>query len=401
MPRSRDFRLLLAARTISVLGSRMALVAIPFAVLELGGSATQVGLVVAAEAVPQVLLLLFGGVIADRLPRQGVMVGAEGVAAVAQGIAAVLMLSGGLTIPVLALLGAVVGGASAFLMPASMALVPQTVAPDDLRSANAGMRTTMNGASIAGAALGGVLVGTSVGAALAVDAATFAVGAVCCAAIGVLGPVAATGTSSVLAELRDGWREFRATRWLWVVVAQFGVVNAAWNGAFSVLGPVQADRHLGGASAWGLVVAGTSAGLLLGALISFRLRPRRPLVVGQLGVLAGVSLVLALIGPLPTAALVAAAMLGGVGNEIFGVQWSVAVHQHVPEASMARLSSYDMLGSFVMIPVGVAVAGPVAAAAGMTATLIGAAALIVLPTLATLLVRDVRDLPATDRAASC
>lgn len=394
VPRTRDFRLLLAAQTISELGSQMALVALPFAVLELGGSATQVGLVAAAATVPKVLLLLFGGVVADRLPRQRVMVGADVVAAVAQGITAALLLAGTLSIPLLAFLAAVLGAASAFFRPASMALIPQTVEASDLRAANAGLRTSINGAGIGGAALGGVLAAVSVGSALAVDAGTFAASAACCAAIRALGPPARTERTGVLADLRDGWREFRATTWLWVVVAQFALVNAAWGGAFNVLGPVQADRHLGGARDWGFVVAGLGAGLLVGALASFRLRTRRPLVAGQIGMLVGAPLVIALIDPAPTVVLVAAAIVAGIGLEIFGVLWSTAVHEHIPAASMARLSSYDMIGSFVMIPIGVALAGPIAAAAGMTATLIGAAALVALPTLATLLVRDVRDLPA-------
>lgn len=321
-------------------GTTMAMIAVPFAVLELSGSATDVGLVIAAAWVPQLLLLLFGGVVADRMPRQRVMVYADAVAAMAQLSTAALLFSGELSVPALAALQAVNGAATAFFFPASQALVPETVKPSELRAANATLRTFINAASIGGAAAGGLLAAASVAGALAVDAASFAISAACSAGIGALGIVREHGPS-MLEELREGWRAFATTRWLWVVVVQFGFVNAAFNGVIFVLGPVIADRELGGAAAWGLVLACWSAGLLIGALISFRIRPRHPLLVGELAVLGFALPVAALIGPTPLLLIASAALLAGLGSEIFGVQWSIAMQQHIPAHTLARLSAYD------------------------------------------------------------
>lgn len=396
---AQDFRLLLAARTVSMAGTRIATVAIPFAVLELTGSATDVGLVLAAAWVPQILLLLVGGVVADRMPRQRVMVVADATAGLMQAASAALLLTGTLSIPVLAVLQAINGAATAFFFPASMALVPETVRGDELRAANATLRTFMNAASIAGAAVGGALAALSVGGALAVDAVSFGASAICCVRIGVAGAVRGDRTSA-MADLRAGWAEFARTRWLWAVVVQFGVVNACFDAVIFVLGPVLADRHLGGAAAWGAVLASFSAGLLLGALVSFRIRPRRPLLVGELAVLPFALPPLLLIGPSPVVLIAIATLAAGFGCEIFGVQWSLAMQQHVAPESLARMSSFDALGSFALVPVALAAAGPLSESIGMRSTLIGAFAVIAAATVWSLLVRDVRELPATDHPAA-
>ncbi len=401
MPRvigHRNFRLLLAARSASLFGTAMATIAVPFAVLEIGGSATEVGLVLAAFFVPQVTLLLLGGVVADRVPRQRLMVVADSVAAVAQSASAALLLTGALTIPAFAALQAVNGAASAFFHPASSALIPQTVPAEDLPAANALLRMFINGASIAGAAVGGLLAAVSVGGALAVDAATFAFSAISCALMAGIAK-RPQRTPRMLAELREGWREFAGRRWLWVIVLQFGLVNACFDGALFVLGPVQAERHLGGASAWGLVMACFSAGLLVGALVSFRIRPRRPLLVAEIGVLMLALPLLCLTEPAPLALIAAAALVAGAGSEVFGVQWSLALQRHVPDAALARVSSYDALGSFALIPLGVAAAGPLADSIGIGATLIGATAVVLVATAAALAVRDVHGLPGEPSGA--
>jgi MFS family permease len=392
----RNLRLLLAARTASMLGTAAAGVAIPFAVLETGGAVSEVGVVLAAFWVPQLALLLVGGVFADRMPRQRVMVLADLAAAAAQGTAAVLLLTDTLTIPALVALQVVGGAASAFFYPASTALVPQTVPPGELRPANALLRGAVHGASVAGAGLGGVLAAVSVGGALAVDAATFAVSAGCCALIAVGAAGEAERGRTLLAELRAGWTEFARRRWVWVVVLQFSAVNACSLGALLVLGPVQADRFLGGASAWGLVMACFSAGLLIGAAISFRLRPSRPLVLAELSVLFSAIPAALLIGPAPLPVLAAGVLAAGVSVEVFEVQWTVALQQHIPPHALARVSSFDALGSFAAIPLGLAAAGPLADLLGMRSALIAAGSIIALSAVAALAVRDVRDLPATD-----
>jgi len=387
-----SFRWLLAARTTSLLGNSIAPVALAFAVLDLTGSVTDVGLVVAARSMANVLLLLFGGVIADRLPRHLVLVGSSLAAAATQAAVATLVLSGNASIPALAALSAVNGAVAAIAFPAASALTPQTVPAGLLQPANALLRLGTSATAILGATAGGVLVAAAgPGYGLAADAGTYALAALLFSRIRLHGRAVPSATSGVLADLREGWAEFTSRRWTWVVVAQFTVVNAAFVGTAAVLGPVVADRTIGRA-AYGLVLAAQTAGLVLGGLSALRWQPDRPLRVGvALTVLSALPAVaLAQTPTLP--ALLLAAVLAGFAIEQFGVAWDVALQQHVPPDRLARVYSYDAVGSFVAIPVGEAAVGPLAGLVGLRPTLLGCAAAICLATLAALSSSSVRDL---------
>jgi len=389
------FRWVLAARTTSLLGNAVAPVALAFAVLDLTGRALDVGLVVAARSLANVLLLLFGGVLADRLPRHLVLVGSSLAAAATQAAVAALVLSGSATIPTLAALSAVNGAVAAIAFPAAAALTPQTVPAALLQPANALLRLGTNTSAIAGATAGGLLVATAgPGYGLAVDAGTYALAAVLFARVRLSDRVSPTAASSVLVDLRDGWAEFTARRWTWVVVAQFTVVNAAFVGAAAVLGPVVADRTVGRAG-YGLVLAAQTAGLLLGGLVALRWQPARPLRAGvALTTLSALpAIALALSPNLP--ALLAAALLAGFAVEQFGIAWDVALQQHVPPDHLARIYSYDAVGSFLAIPLGQAAVGPLAELIGLRTTLLSCAAAITLATLAALASNSVRDLQRT------
>jgi MFS family permease len=246
---SRNFRLLLACNVVSLGGTAIAVVALPFAVLASGGSVSDVGYVPTAEVVPVVAFLLAGGVVADRLPRQRVLLAANAGQALAQAAAAGLVLTGGARVWELAVLAGARGTGFGFSYPAAAGLLPQTV-PAALRArANAMDRIGRNGAQIGGAALGGVLVGVAgPGWGLAVDAASFAVAAVLRGGMRfpALPPVAAV---SMLRQLREGWREFSSRRWLWVIVAEFACFNVVFAATTGVLGPVVCDARLGGARA--------------------------------------------------------------------------------------------------------------------------------------------------------
>lgn len=392
----RSFRLLFAGRSFSMFGNALAIVAIAFAVLEVTGSATSLGLVLAARAASELVFLQVGGVIADRLPRQRVIVGADLLAGLCQALAATLLITDRIELWQLVVLESLHGACFAFFMPASTGLVPQTVPARLLQPANALLRLSINGTQIVGAGVGGLLVAAAgPGTALAVDAVTFLLSAGCFALLRLPeAPVAAT--ERFLSQLRTGWREFRTRRWLWVIVAQFSIVNAAVNGALFVLGPLIAQRELGGAAAWGGVLAAQSAGLLLGALLGLRFRPRRPLLAASLGVLLELPLLalLALAAPVPL--LAAAAIVAGFGVEIFGVQWDTSLQAHVPGEVLSRVSSYDALGSVVFVPLGLAVAGPLAAGIGIAPAIWAATVLVGVATLAALAVAEVRDLPRAD-----
>ena len=387
------FRRLFTGRLVSSVGSAVAPVALAFAVLDVSGSATDLGYVLAARAVPLVLFLLVGGVVSDRWPRQRVMVGANVVSAASQAVLAVLLLTGVARVWELVVLGFVGGTAVAFFFPASQGIVPQTVSPRHLQQANSLLRLAVSGSNVFGAALGGLVVAvSSPGWAIGFDAASYALAAVMLSGL-VLPPMAGAAASRFLADLADGWSEFWSRTWLWAVVVQFGVVNAAEAGGFNLLGPVVARRELDGARSWGLILSADAAGLVVGGLVSLRWQPRRPLLVGTLAVFP-MALPPAALALHPTTLVVAlAAGLAGVSLEQFGVAWAVVMQEQLPPEKLSRVYSYDMLGSVAAIPVGYALAGPVAAAVGITATLWGAVVLVVVPTALVLLSRDVRTLP--------
>jgi MFS family permease len=386
----RPFRLLFLGRTTSFIGNAFANVALAFAVLDLTGSKADLGYVLAARSIPQVVFLLVGGIWADRLPRHLVMVNANVVSGLSQGAIAFLLLAGHAQVWHLMALGAVNGTSSAFFFPAAAGIVPQVVPKPMLQSANAILRLGSNASWIVGAALGGLVVAaTSPGVGIAADAATYVLAALFTALIRLPKELRMEATN-FFAELKDGWLEFRSRTWLWVIVLQFGFVNAVELGTQGVLGPAIAKDHLGGATAWGLILTADTLGLIAGGLLLLRLKPRRILLAATLGFLLTIPFLIGLAGPVPLAALIALAALAGIGAEIFGIMWDTTMQQEIPEEKLSRLYSYDALGSWVLIPLGLAVAGPASEVFGTRPTILGAAAISLTATLAVLFVRDVR-----------
>jgi len=382
-------------RVSSYAGSTFAFVALPFAVLELTKSPTDVGLVVACRSIPQVLFLLVGGIWADRLPRHAVMLGSNLVSALAQGLTAALLLTGSAQVWHLAALQALGGTAMAFFFPASMGLVPQTVSDTQLQEANALLGLSLNLAQISGAAAAGfVVAGVGPGWAIAVDAASFLVGAVFLAGMH-LPPGQRVEASNFVRELALGWREFRSRTWLWVIVVAFAFLNAIEVGGVNVLGPVVAKRSLGGPASWGLIVTAQSIGLIAAGFVMLRWRPARILLVGTVGMLGGAPFLVLLAIHAPVAVIATTALVAGVGMETFGVMWDTAMQQQIPQDRLSRVYSYDALGSYAFIPIGAAAAGPLAAVLGVRTTLFGGAALVLLCTLSMLAVGDVRSLRRT------
>jgi hypothetical protein len=268
--------------------------------------------------------------------------------------------------------------------------VPQTVPSPILQEANALLRLSLNGTSIAGAAVGGVLVaGVGSGWALAFDAATYFVAALLLSRIRLSRTARIVG-SNALAELREGWREFSSRTWLWTIVLAFGFMNAAHSGASGVLGPTIAREELGGAAAWGFILSAEAAGLVLGGLLMLWLRPQRILLVGCAAMILLLPGLLLLSVAAPTPAIAAAYLLAGIGLEIFGVFWDLSLQQNIPQEKLSRVYAYDAVGSFVLIPLGLVAAGPLAETIGADETLWLAAGVIGAGVLGMLLVRDVR-----------
>jgi predicted MFS family arabinose efflux permease len=390
------FRLLFIGRTVSLFGTAFAPIALAFAVLDLTGSASDLGLVVAAGFVPQIVFILVGGIWADRLPRHHVMVASDLVAGSVQAAIAVLVLTGAAEIWQLVALQLVRGVASSFFFPASQGIVPETVGARMLQEANALLRLSRNVTQIGGTAAGGILVAAvGSGWALAFDAATYFAGAIFLLALRLPRELTMPQRDFVR-ELREGWQAFRTRAWLWGIVLQFAFVNAAGVGAWSVLGPVIADAELGGAEAWGLILASQGAGLIVGGFVALRYRPQRLLLVATLAVFPLAVPILLLAPPAPTVLIAAAAFVAGFAIELFGTFWDVAMQQQISHDQLSRVYSYDALGSFVFIPLGAAVAGPAADSVGLRETLVGAAAVIVVATALVLLLDEVRQLRRTD-----
>ena len=388
----RDFRLLFLSSTISFTGSAFTNVALAFAVLDLTGSKADLGFVLAARTLPTVVFLLVGGIWADRLPRHHVMVASNALSGLSQATIAALLFSGHARVWQLAALAAVNGASSAFFFPAASGITPQTVPESLLQQANAVLRLGRNSAWIVGGALAGLVVAaTSPATGIAVDSASFLVAATLTAAMRIPSSLHLRG-SHFIADLALGWREFASRAWLWAIVLQFGLVNAVEQGSQGVLGPAVAKEDFGGAAAWGLIASVQALGLVVGGIVMLRLRPRRLLLVATLGFLLTSPLLFGLGVPVPLPVVVALAFVAGLGTETFGVLWDTSMQQEIPQDRLSRVYSYDALGSAALIPLGLAIAGPVADAIGTRATLFAAGTISLAATLAVLLVHDVRTL---------
>jgi MFS family permease len=361
-------------------------------VLDLTGSKADLGYVLAARTVPLVAFLLVGGIWADRLPRHHVMVGSNLLSGATQAAVAALLFSGHARVWQLAALAAVSGTSSAFFFPASSGIVPQTVPERLLQQANALLRLGLNGSAILGGAVAGFVVyATSPATGIAVDAVTFFTAAALLAAMRLPRSLHME-SSNFVTDLKLGWREFTGREWLWAIVLQFGFVNAVQQGTEGVLGPAVSNEHYHGAAGWGLIGAAQAVGLVGGGVLMLRLRPRRMLLVATLGFLLSAPLLFGLAIPLPLIAVLLLGVLAGIGTETFGVLWDTTMQQEIPQDRLSRVYSYDALGSFALIPLGLAAAGPIAEAVGTRATLFAGGVISVTATLAVLLVPEVRGL---------
>jgi MFS family permease len=375
------------------LGSAVAPIALAFAVLDLTGSVTDLSIVVAAQSVAILVFALAGGVIADRFPRHAVIVIAGILAAATQATAAATVLTGTATIPLLVILAALSGVFSAVAVPATAALVPQTVPSLIRQQANGINRLGFNGAMITGAAAGGALVASvGPGWGLAVNASTFAIAAACFARVRVEGVRDADAPRSrFLAEMREGWTEFVSHTWLWVVSLGFMILNAAFYGAITVLGPTVADQTIG-RSAWGLVLAAQTAGMALGTLIAMQLRVRRFLLLAAACMASEALVVLSLALAPQLAILLAAMLVAGVAIGQFGVAFETTIQAHIPAKRLARVYSYVMLTLLLALPLGQVGAGPAALTIGTELTLLCAAGIIALAVGGVIASKSVRQL---------
>src|SRR3954470_12270586 len=390
--RHAPFRWLVTGTTINLLGSGIAPVALAFAVLDLGGGATELGLVVGLYALADVGAVLFGGVLGDRLPRTVMMQGTSAGAAVVQAVVALSLIGGWSSIPLLALLGMLDGALSALGSPSSSAITKQTVPAKLLQRAISWRRIAQNVALILGNGVAGLLVvWVGSGWALAFDALTFAVAAVLFTQIDVT-PAAAPGAREGLwGEVASGFREVMRHTWLWLLILQALLYHLFYGGAQGVLGPIVVGDSLG-RPAWGWALSSMMVGFVLGGLVMLRWRPRRALFTGTcfLGLTAAFPLAMAWSDSLAVVLLGAA--LHGFGLEIFSVGWDLSIQEQVEPDKLARVYSFDMIGSFIARPVGLVLTGPMAALVGSQTWLTVVGAVIVASVLVALTSGDVRRL---------
>jgi len=363
------FRRFFAGYTTSLLGSSMAATATTFAILDSGKSAADLGYVMAAGIVPIVLCLLGGGVVADRIGSRRVMLAADCVRCLAQVVFAIVLFTCQPPLWVYVVLVMVRGAGEGFFGPALSALIPQLTGAAELSDANALMGMASSAAAVAGPALSGIVVALfGPATVLALDAASYGVSVLALRSVRVSGPPARE-PQSVFADLREGWTEFRSRSWVWLTTIQFALFNFFVWAPFLVLGPVLAHQRYGGASAWGVTMACYGVGSIAGGVALLGRRPRRPILVATIATFAYAcpSFALALHAPLFEVDL--AVLLAGVGSAVCGALYSTTNQRLLPPAVLARVSSYNTLGSFVLGPLGLAIAGPIALVAGISRVL--------------------------------
>lgn len=424
--RLRDFRLVFGASVVSLLGDAVVPVALAFAVLDLTGSAADLGIVLAAQTVALVACLLLGGVVADRVSRRLVMVAADLIRLIGQGVLGVLLLTGNASVAEIAISQALLGGASGFFNPASSGLLPavaggaearaqaetgaqtgagaraQAGAPAEagarpganLRQANALRGIASASTAIVGPAIAGALVLiTGPGAALLIDAASYGVSALLLTQVRAdTRPGTATSAPRhFFGDLREGFHEVRSRAWLQSSLLTLSVL-VAFTAALPVLGPLVAKRHLGGAGAWAAILAARATGGLIGGAAVLRLAPRRPLLTAVLACTTTPAITILLGIPASLAVLVPISVLAGVGPMVFNTLWETTLQQHIPAEALSRVSSYDWFVSLAFQPVGLALVGPLASAIGTAPALYLCGGVELALTVSLLAVREIRTL---------
>ncbi|MFH8337728.1 MFS transporter [Streptomyces sp. AM6-12] len=377
----------MAANLISASGSAMAPLALAYSVIEGGGGAGSLGLVLAVNTAPTILFLLMGGLFADRLSRSRILFLGNIVAAAAQGALAVTVATGQATTVSIAVCGFVSGTAASFIVPATQGAVAQIVPEEHVQQANVLLRLPGNTVRVLAPVVGGFIVALSGAAwALAWDSSTFAAAAVLLLGLRLAAPP--TTARGVLADLRAGWTGFWSRTWLWTYTAAGTLLVAAWLAGFELLGPLVAARRYAGARDWGLVQAALSCGLLAGTLVCLRWKPYRLLAVA---VAAGGGLALppaAMAWSMPLPLVVGAAFLAGVALDVAVVAWNTAFQQHVPTAEQGRMSAFNGVGERLAIPLGYLLTALATRVWSSQGVLLACAALIATATLLNLCVPD-------------
>jgi MFS family permease len=391
--RHRDFRLLWTGQTLTLLGTFVSNIAYPFQVLQLGGSALELGTLVSLYAGSSLVFLLIGGAVADRVPRRTLIIVTELGGGVLVGIVAILGFANALQMWHLYVTYALFGAASAFSIPALGAIIPELVPEEILIPGNAVQGLSRQGARIGGPIVGGLLVATAgPAAAFAFDAVSFflSAGAV---ALTRARPSTAAQRTSIFTEIWEGFAFVFSVQWLWVTIFGWSFIAAAFIGALVVALPLLVTGVLGGdAVTYGIISAAVGVGELIGATAIAQVRIRRSgLAMYLFGTAGGVALLL--YGLVPTVpGAVAAGAIQGLTFACFGVLWVTAMQVHVPRRLLGRVTSVDYFGGTLLAPVAPIGAAVLAESQGPAFVFIVAGAITVVLTLAALLLPSIREL---------
>ncbi|WP_433586243.1 MFS transporter [Microbacterium hydrocarbonoxydans] len=387
--RDTGFRWFFLSRAITMIAGSMSSIALAFAVLGIDNAPESLAIVLTVFTLSNVVFLIFGGVVADRLPRALVIQTCYVIDILSIGTTAALLFTGSATIPLLAALSAVNGAASAFVMPAMQGIIPQLTTPAHLQQANAMLSFVRSATTIGGPIIAGALVATAGPAwVMVIQAAAWIVAIVLLAMVRL--PAPDPSESSFFRDLRTGWHEFWSRTWMWSICLAFMVMNAIHIGAWGVAGPYIAknDPRLG-ITGWGWVLSAEGAGILLMTLLMMWLPLRRPLRWGMLAV-SLLAVPLAVMGLYPQALVVAvAAFAAGAGVEVFNTGWNVTEMEQIPGDKLSRVASYDMLASFVAMPLGTLAFGWLIGHVDVSSLLAGSAVVYAVIALGTMLVPSV------------
>lgn len=361
--RERNFRIFYAGYTTSLLGSAMSSIALTFAVLGDGGSPADLGFVFAAVVVPQVVVMIGGGVLADRVGRRVVMLSTDSTRLAVQAALAVALFTGRPPIWLFVVLAGLLGTGSGIFNPALGGLRAEVASPDKLPDANALLSVAQSGSVVVGPALAGILIAISSPAVvIALDAASFGVSVLSLALLAI--PPAAPSAQSPWRDLADGWRQFRAQTWLWQTTVQFALFNLFTWAPYLLLGPIMARDYLGGARAWGFVTTTLAAGSVLTGLALVGRRPRRLLTVAMIGTF-GYPLPCLMLGlRAPLYLVLVAAFAAGVGSAVFNTYEATTTQQRIAPQMLARVTAFTLTGAYALGSMGYAVIGPLASLIG-------------------------------------
>ena len=377
---TRNFKLLFASRAISYVGTYLAPIAVAFAILDLHGSATAVGLSFAAWTLAQVSMLSIGGVLGDRFPRRTVMIASDVSSTTVRAVMGVLLVTGHAHVWELIALQGLGGASVAFYNPASTGSCARSF-PRTRSSARTGHLAIARYAAFPlGAATGGTIVATvGPGTALLFDGGTYAASALLLSLVQVQST--ARATSSILRELREGWSAFTGTTWVWMVTAWISLYFVFTYAPFFVLGPYIAKHSMGGASTWAAVVTGEGIGALLGSIAGLRLRVTRPLVFSGFLPRSTAQVARVFGFHAPVVALAPAAALAGFGFGCGSVVFDTAMQKTIPPDKLARVGAYSWMSAMIFLPAGYALAGPIASVVGLRGYLLFGAVWLVSSTL--------------------